>query len=117
MKTTRKLFSVLALSLLASSVMAAVSPEEAAKLGTTLTPLGAERCLLRTGGDALDWLACRVALLDLDFDVLEPPELIDFLAAMGDRIARGVPRRDPGGGTSAGVSPEAASPPPRLPPW
>ncbi|WP_120994574.1 DUF1329 domain-containing protein [Stutzerimonas urumqiensis] len=42
MKTTRKLFSVLALSLLASSVTAAVSPEEAAKLGTTLTPLGAE---------------------------------------------------------------------------
>ena len=42
MKTTRKLFSALALSLLASSVMAAVSPEEVAKLGTSLTPLGAE---------------------------------------------------------------------------
>ncbi|MCW3150840.1 DUF1329 domain-containing protein [Stutzerimonas stutzeri] len=47
MKTTRKLFSVLALSLLASSVMAAVSPDEAAKLGTSLTPLGAEK-----GGNA-----------------------------------------------------------------
>lgn len=33
---------VLGLSLLASSVMAAVSADEAAKLGTTLTPLGAE---------------------------------------------------------------------------
>ncbi|MNO56463.1 hypothetical protein D3C76_469790 [compost metagenome] len=33
----------LALSLMASSVMAAVSPDEAAKLGTTLTPLGAEK--------------------------------------------------------------------------
>lgn len=43
MKTTRKLFSVLAFSLLASSVMAAVSPEEAAKLGSSLTPLGAEK--------------------------------------------------------------------------
>ena len=43
MKTTTKLFSVLAFSLLASSVMAAVSPEEAAKLGTSLTPLGAEK--------------------------------------------------------------------------
>ncbi|OMG61964.1 outer membrane lipoprotein-sorting protein [Stutzerimonas balearica] len=43
MKTTRKLFGVLAFSLLASSVMAAVSPEEAAKLGTSLTPLGAEK--------------------------------------------------------------------------
>lgn len=35
--------SALALSLLASSVMAAVSAEEAAKLGTTLTPIGAEK--------------------------------------------------------------------------
>ncbi|MES2820400.1 MAG: DUF1329 domain-containing protein [Pseudomonadota bacterium] len=44
MKTTKNLLQtgVLALSLLASSVMAAVSSEEAAKLGTTLTPMGAE---------------------------------------------------------------------------
>ena len=34
---------VLALSMLATSVMAAVSTDEAAKLGTTLTPLGAEK--------------------------------------------------------------------------
>ncbi|RJG12613.1 DUF1329 domain-containing protein [Pseudomonas cavernicola] len=33
----------LALTLLASSVMAAVSPEEAAQLGTSLTPLGAQK--------------------------------------------------------------------------
>jgi len=33
----------MALSLLAAHVMAAVSPEEAAKLGTTLTPVGAEK--------------------------------------------------------------------------
>jgi len=33
----------LALSLLAANVMAAVSPEEAAKLGTTLTAIGAEK--------------------------------------------------------------------------
>jgi len=39
----RKLFAVMALSLLAANVMAAVSPDEAAKLGTTLTPVGAEK--------------------------------------------------------------------------
>ncbi|MBT1261778.1 MULTISPECIES: DUF1329 domain-containing protein [Pseudomonas] len=39
----RKIFAVMALSLLAVNVMAAVSPEEAAKLGTTLTPVGAEK--------------------------------------------------------------------------
>ena len=43
MKTTRILQTgALALSLLASSVMAAVSADEAAQLGTSLTPLGAE---------------------------------------------------------------------------
>ena len=44
MKKTKKLWQsgVLTLSLLATSVMAAVSPDEAAKLGTTLTPVGAE---------------------------------------------------------------------------
>ena len=39
----RKIIAVMALSLLAAHVMAAVSPEEAAKLGTTLTPVGAEK--------------------------------------------------------------------------
>ena len=44
MKTTRILQTgALALTLLASSVMAAVSEQEAAQLGTTLTPLGAEK--------------------------------------------------------------------------
>lgn len=44
MKTTKALWQsgALVLSLLATSVMAAVSPDEAAKLGQTLTPLGAE---------------------------------------------------------------------------
>ncbi|WP_252272021.1 DUF1329 domain-containing protein [Pseudomonas subflava] len=43
MKTTRQLISALTLSLLAGSVLAAVSADEAAKLGTSLTPLGAEK--------------------------------------------------------------------------
>jgi len=45
MKTTKYLLQsgALALSLLATSVMAAVSADEVAKIGTTLTPLGAEK--------------------------------------------------------------------------
>src|SRR5690606_9294424 len=45
MKTTKKLWQsgVLTLSMLATGVMAAVTSEEAAKLGTSLTPLGAEK--------------------------------------------------------------------------
>jgi len=44
MKITKSLLhvGVLGLSILASNVMAAVSADEAAKLGTTLTPMGAE---------------------------------------------------------------------------
>ena len=43
MKTTKNLLGALALSLLASSVLAAVPAAEVAKLGTTLTPLGGEK--------------------------------------------------------------------------
>ncbi|MNJ05927.1 hypothetical protein D3C77_00050 [compost metagenome] len=45
MKPARLLLTActLSLSLVAASVMAAVSPEEAAKLGTSLTPIGAEK--------------------------------------------------------------------------
>lgn len=42
-KMILQLGTVLALSLLAANVMAAVSPDEANKLGTSLTPLGAEK--------------------------------------------------------------------------
>lgn len=43
MHTTIKWFGAFTLSLLAGSALAAVSPSEAAKLGTSLTPLGAEK--------------------------------------------------------------------------
>ncbi|WP_277053321.1 DUF1329 domain-containing protein [Zestomonas thermotolerans] len=45
MKATKSLLQTgaLTLSLLSTGVMAAVSPEEAAKLGTVLTPIGAEK--------------------------------------------------------------------------
>ena len=45
MRTTKRLLQTgaLTLSLLATGVMAAVSADEAAKLGNTLTPIGAEK--------------------------------------------------------------------------
>ena len=42
-KTLMQAGATFALSLFAASVMAAVSADEAAKLGTTLTPIGAEK--------------------------------------------------------------------------
>ncbi|WBB60149.1 WYL domain-containing protein [Streptomyces sp. WMMC500] len=60
-----------------------------------LEPAGADRCTLVTGGDALDWLAVRIALLGVDFEVREPPELADFLRDLGDRVSRSCPPPPP----------------------
>ncbi|WP_442963886.1 hypothetical protein, partial [Pseudomonas sp. HMSC75E02] len=43
MNKALRVIGAFTLSLLAGSVLAAVSPEEAAKLGASLTPLGAEK--------------------------------------------------------------------------
>jgi predicted DNA-binding transcriptional regulator YafY len=45
-------------------------------------------CEYRTGDDDLDWLAVRIAMLGVDFEVHEPPELADSLMAMARRLDR-----------------------------
>ena len=51
-------------------------------------PLGEDRCEYRTGDDNLDWLAARITMLGVDFEVHEPPELIAHLQALAARLAR-----------------------------
>jgi predicted DNA-binding transcriptional regulator YafY len=51
-------------------------------------PLGDERCLYQSSDDNLDWLAIRIAMLGFDFDVHEPPELIERLRELSSRMAR-----------------------------
>ncbi len=46
----------------------------------------AHHCLLVTGADSLTLIALHVVLLGHDFTVLEPPELIDELAALAARL-------------------------------
>jgi predicted DNA-binding transcriptional regulator YafY len=41
-----------------------------------------------TGDDDLRWLAIRIAMLGVDFEVHEPPELLDELRALGLRLTR-----------------------------
>jgi predicted DNA-binding transcriptional regulator YafY len=55
-----------------------------------IEPVDDRTCEFRTGDDNLDWLATRVATLDFDFDVHEPPELIERLAGMADRLRRAI---------------------------
>jgi predicted DNA-binding transcriptional regulator YafY len=47
-------------------------------------------CELRTGDDDLNWLALRVLMLGVDFEVHEPPELVDQLRELADRLERAV---------------------------
>jgi predicted DNA-binding transcriptional regulator YafY len=43
-------------------------------------------CILTSGADSLDVLACYIASMDLDVTVLEPPELIERAAALAARL-------------------------------
>jgi len=51
-------------------------------------PLGEDRCEYRTGDDNLEWLAARLSMLGVEFEVHEPPELIEHLQALSARLAR-----------------------------
>ena len=49
-------------------------------------PLGPNRCLLRTQGDHLEWLAFMIIWFNIGFVVHEPPELIDYLRTLSSRL-------------------------------
>jgi predicted DNA-binding transcriptional regulator YafY len=53
-------------------------------------PLDARRCEYRAGDDDLGWLAMRIAMLGVDFEVHEPPELVEHLRALAKRIERAI---------------------------
>jgi predicted DNA-binding transcriptional regulator YafY len=54
----------------------------------TLEPIDAQTCEYRTGDDDLRWLALRIATLGVDFDVHEPPELLEHLRTLASRLQR-----------------------------
>jgi predicted DNA-binding transcriptional regulator YafY len=54
----------------------------------TVEPIDGHTCEYRTGDDDLGWLAVRIAMLGVDFDVHEPPELVEHLRALGERLER-----------------------------
>jgi predicted DNA-binding transcriptional regulator YafY len=56
--------------------------------GSTVEPIDGETCELRTSDDSLDWLAVRVAMVGVDFEVHEPPELVERIAELGARLQR-----------------------------
>ncbi|MBB2911422.1 putative DNA-binding transcriptional regulator YafY [Streptosporangium becharense] len=54
--------------------------------GWVLQELDERSCLLRTGGDSLEWLALTIGLLGLDFTVHEPPELVGLIRELAARL-------------------------------
>jgi predicted DNA-binding transcriptional regulator YafY len=61
-------------------------------LGGTLTPLDDGRCECRVSDDNVEWLALRIAMLGVEVEVHEPPELVAQLRALAGRLERSVGR-------------------------
>jgi predicted DNA-binding transcriptional regulator YafY len=51
-----------------------------------------ETCVLSTGADDVSTLGVHLGLLDFDFDVTGPPELVSYLRTLAERYARSTPR-------------------------
>ncbi|MGZ8633159.1 MAG: helix-turn-helix transcriptional regulator [Solirubrobacteraceae bacterium] len=63
-------------------------PQRSLFTGSTVEPIDDRTCELRTSDDSLDWLAVRVATLGVDFEVHEPPELVERVRELAARLER-----------------------------
>jgi predicted DNA-binding transcriptional regulator YafY len=49
-------------------------------------------CVLHTGSDSLESVAVHLGMLGVDFEVVDPPELVDHITLLAERYARAVRR-------------------------
>jgi predicted DNA-binding transcriptional regulator YafY len=61
----------------------------------SLRRIDEQRCEYRTADENLDWLAIRIAMLDVEVDVHEPPELIAQFELLVQRLQRTLSRSTP----------------------
>jgi len=54
----------------------------------TIEPIAGGGCELSTGADSLESIAVHVAALGFNFAVVEPPEMVDLVQALGKRLIR-----------------------------
>jgi predicted DNA-binding transcriptional regulator YafY len=54
----------------------------------TVEPRDEHTCLLHTGADSVETIAVHLSLLDQDFEVSEPPELVEYVRRLSARYAR-----------------------------
>jgi len=62
--------------------------EQSSPTAGRLEAIDDHTCVLHTGSNSLDQLALYVGLKGVDFEVLDPPELVDHLRALADRLGR-----------------------------
>jgi hypothetical protein len=58
----------------------------------TIRPIDGQTCEYRTGDDDLWWLTLRMAMLPVDFELHEPPELVEHLRGLAERLERATQR-------------------------
>ncbi|TWP51998.1 WYL domain-containing protein [Lentzea tibetensis] len=58
-----------------------------------LEEIDASSCLMRSGGESLDTMAFHLLHIGFEFDVLEPPELVERMRELSERLARSVSGR------------------------
>ncbi|WP_062352523.1 helix-turn-helix transcriptional regulator [Herbidospora yilanensis] len=61
--------------------------------GVPVEPVGDDACVAEVGSDSPQMLACHLGMLDADFEVTGPPELVAAIRALADRYRRAVPAR------------------------
>ena len=64
-----------------------VAPRVSARAGT-VTADGPEACILRAGAEDLHWVALHLAWIGAPIEVVEPPELLELIEALGDWASR-----------------------------
>lgn len=60
-----------------------------------LTAVDDQTCLLRSAADSLEWLALTIGMFGIEFEVHEPPELVEYVGQLSARLARAVTPREP----------------------
>ncbi|TLQ43744.1 helix-turn-helix transcriptional regulator [Streptomyces marianii] len=72
-----------------------------------LTEVDDRTCRLRSAADSLEWLALTIGMFGIEFEVHEPPELIDYVKELSERLARAA---SPGPDRSVAVAPARDTP-------
>lgn len=55
-----------------------------------LEEIDAATCLLRTGGDSLEWMAAWIGWFGVNFEIQQPPELIEYVRKLTARFERSI---------------------------